>query len=52
MVNLFFILFYAWINRDRATYILQVLNFAIVTLENFLPVLHIAKSLTESLKAA
>ena len=31
---------------------LQVLNFAIVTLENFLPVLHIAKILTEGLKAA
>ena len=53
MLILFFLGFCAWTNRNRTPYILQVLDFAIFFLENFLPVLHFAKFVkaTRQLKA-
>ena len=45
ILSLCFFWFCIWTNRNRAPYILQVLNFAIVFPEKFLPVLHFANFL-------
>ena len=57
MLNLFFLCFCTCTNRNRAPYILQVLNFVTVFLENILPVLYFTNFLkgvgkvTKNLKA-
>ena len=47
MLSLFFLCFLTWINGNRTPYMMLVLDFAIVFLENFLPVLHFVNVLRE-----